>query len=124
MRPDGRKAIVFLVDDDENMLEQLSELLESENYLVLTARDGREALARMKGFSGPAVALIDLLMPEMNGWQLIEAMKNDAALKKIPIIVCSGYREVPIYGADWFVRKPAPMEELTLRLREALDLRK
>jgi CheY-like chemotaxis protein len=114
------KAVVFLVDDDPSIREALSDALEAEGYLVLAARDGREALARMRSFTGTAVALIDLLMPEMTGWQLVEAMKNDHDLEKIPIIVCSAYPEVPIFGVEYFLKKPSSLDEIVAALDRVL----
>jgi response regulator RpfG family c-di-GMP phosphodiesterase len=63
----SKHATIFLVDDDDELREGLEALLEGEGYLVLGARSGAEALARMQGSYGSSIAVIDLHMPGMNG---------------------------------------------------------
>jgi len=89
-----------------------TECLEDAGYLVLSARDGEEALARMRGISGRAVAIIDLGMPYMDGNSLIAAMKADQELGRIPVLVVSGQSEPLKHGGDRFLRKPYAPDKL------------
>jgi len=80
---------VLIVEDDPDLRETLGTIVEAEGYVVMTARNGREALARLvEGFQ-PSVILVDLLMPVMDGWQLCEEISADAQLGNIPIILMS-----------------------------------
>jgi chemosensory pili system protein ChpA (sensor histidine kinase/response regulator) len=115
-----KRAVVFLVDDDNDLRESVEQVLEGEGYLVLGARDGTEALARMRGISIPAVAVIDLMMPGMNGWELAKAMKADPALRNIPIIVISVKDRAPVEGVDRVLNKPVTAEELLALVKEFL----
>jgi CheY-like chemotaxis protein len=115
-----KRAVVFLVDDDNDLRESVEQVLEGEGYLVLGARDGTEALARMRGISMPAVAVIDLMMPGMNGWELAKAMRADPALRNIPIIVISIKARAPVKGADRVLNKPVTAEELLAVVKEFL----
>jgi chemosensory pili system protein ChpA (sensor histidine kinase/response regulator) len=115
-----KSAVVFLVDDDNDLRESVEQVLEGEGYLVLGARDGTEALARMRGISMPAVAVIDLMMPGMNGWELAKAMRADPALRNIPIIVISIKARAPVKGADRVLNKPVTAEELLAVVKEFL----
>src|ERR1041385_5829259 len=74
------KGVVFLADDDAMLRESVLTTLEPRGDLVLPARDGAEALARMRGFVGRAVLLVDLTMPGMNGEELIAAVRRDVTL--------------------------------------------
>jgi CheY-like chemotaxis protein len=63
----SKHTLVFLVEDDDDLRESIEALLEAEGYVVLGARNGTEALARMRGSYGTSIAVIDLLMPGMDG---------------------------------------------------------
>lgn len=108
----SKHATIFLVDDDDDLRESLEALLEGEGYLVLGARDGGEALARMQGSYGSAIAVIDLHMPGMNGWQLCTAMRTDPRLRHIPILVVSGEGSIAVDGADVVLPKPCGSRRL------------
>ena len=101
-----QRGIVILVDDDADVRTSIEELLEEQGYVVLSARDGSAALRRMRGVHGPVVAVVDLTMPGMDGWDLIKRMKTDPELARIPIIVCTARQLAGVLGADAIVRKP------------------
>lgn len=111
------RGVIFVVDDELDEREGLKELLEPE-YVVLPARNGTEALARMRGITAPAVAIIDLVLPGMNGWELIAAMKRDPTLSRIPIIVVSGNSREPVAGADRQFEKPYALESLVVAVKQ------
>lgn len=116
----AHKGVVFVIDDEEGWRESTEELFEDEGYLVLSARNGVEALSRMRGISGPAVALVDLAMPEMNGWELIASMQADASLSRIPVLVLSAQAHPPVEGATRFMRKPVQPKELLSAVEGAM----
>jgi CheY-like chemotaxis protein len=110
--PPHSKGIVFMTDDEDALREATQTFLEEEGYIVLGARSGSEALARMRGISGPAVAIVDLVMPGMDGWQLIARMRADSQLRRIPIVVLTAVGGEAHDGADRVLRKPCPPAQL------------
>lgn len=106
------KGIVLLADDDESFRETVQDALEDAGYLVLPARSGQEALARMRGLSAVMLAIVDLNMPGMDGWELISAMRADKQLTATPIFVVSSHGREPISGASRLFRKPVDLKAL------------
>ncbi|HEY1074129.1 MAG TPA: response regulator [Patescibacteria group bacterium] len=77
---------VLIVDDDMTLREMYEEYLKASGYLVVTAQDGEEGLAQAKQ-SKPTAILLDLMMPKMNGIEVLRRLKADEELKEIPVIV-------------------------------------
>jgi signal transduction histidine kinase/CheY-like chemotaxis protein len=82
--------LVLVVDDDRDVACSISRTLSSKGFAAACAYDGREALAWLED-NRPDVILTDLRMPELDGYQLIERVKGDAATADLPIVVMSGY---------------------------------
>jgi CheY-like chemotaxis protein len=80
---------LLLVEDDSEIRELLTEMLEGEGFSVALATNGVEALERLRR-DRPCVVILDLMMPVMDGWQLRSRMLDDASLADIPVIVVSG----------------------------------
>jgi CheY-like chemotaxis protein len=116
--PNAYEGKVFVIDDDDDLRESLSEALEDEHFLVLPGRNGHEALSRMRGVLPPRVAVVDLAMPDMNGWQLVETMKSDPKLAEIPVIILSGSGNVDVPGAERVFAKPVELDDLLDAVRE------
>ncbi|MBS2031497.1 MAG: response regulator [Deltaproteobacteria bacterium] len=110
------KAQVLVVEDDPDVADMLTELLGLEGYRVLQAREGREALAMLRGGALPDVILLDLMMPEMNGWQFRQAQLADERFANVPVVVLSAdtlTREKALaLGASVGLRKPVDIERL------------
>lgn len=79
---------VLVVDDDSSIRLLLVSALRHNGYRTLQARNGREALAEMHG-GHPDLVLMDLVMPEMSGWEVLRERTSDPALLRIPVIVVS-----------------------------------
>lgn len=90
--------------------------LESEGYDVVSARDGREALDRLRGGDKPCLILLDLMMPVMNGWEFRDQQSHDPALSDIPVVVVSAFTDLPNRGtdlrADAYLSKPLHLSSL------------
>jgi CheY-like chemotaxis protein len=86
VRKHRRDLPVLVVDDDPVVRELLRRQLEAEGYRVSEAGDGRAALARLRE-AVPGVILLDLMMPEMDGFELMEAMRREAGWASIPVVV-------------------------------------
>ena len=80
---------LLLVDDDEDSLATMSRLLEAAGWHTLSARNGVEALTALAK-TRPAAIILDLIMPEMDGFEFLQHLRGDQALRSIPVIVMSG----------------------------------
>ena len=80
--------IVLVVDDDRDGREALAEVLSGMGYTVVQARDGLEALAQVRA-SAPDLILLDLAMPNMNGWEFRRVQLADDAIAHVPVVVVS-----------------------------------
>ena len=87
---------IVVVDDDTDVREALGEVLAEEGYATRLFESGREALDFLRGGGSPALILLDLMMPEMNGWQFREEQLKDERLRDIPVVVITASR----WGGD------------------------
>lgn len=83
--------LVLVVDDEAEVRDHVGALLESGGYRVVAARNGVDALAWLEQGGRPSVILLDLVMPGMDGYALAEAIADDPALERIPLLVFSGH---------------------------------
>jgi CheY-like chemotaxis protein len=115
---------VLLAEDDLEIRDILQDLLEAEGYDVIPASHGRQALEFLESVRDdklPALVVLDLLMPLVDGVQVLETMKRDPKLSSIPVVVLSAaVRERPA-GAAAFLRKPIPLQKLFDTIRGFVD---
>ncbi|HVY39184.1 MAG TPA: response regulator [Polyangia bacterium] len=83
---------ILLVDDDADLRQCLVDVLEDAGYLVQTASSGREALRLLDGADLPQLILLDLMMPDLNGWQFYEQKQKVGRLADIPVLVVTASR--------------------------------
>src|ERR1700737_2123478 len=118
---------ILVVEDDPELLEGLSELLESEGHQVRRARHGLEALGFLRAGQRPHLILLDLMMPIMNGWQFRQEQRMDSELAKIPIVVISGKNDLPAHAqwleADAYLPKAVRTETLLAAVEKLLACR-
>ncbi len=107
---------MLVVDDERDIREAVSEVLKEEGYEVLDANDGAEALRQLRAHH-PAVVLLDLMMPGMNGWEFCAARKSEPDLSTIPVIVISALGRVSGIDAQAFLQKPFELEALVSAVR-------
>ena len=120
--PDLEPLTILIVDDDQVLVESLSELLELNGYNVAVATDGQAALAQLRGGMRPSVILLDLMMPGMDGWDFRRQQLKDDDLKDIPVVVTSLAGITPAalkvqLGDIEFVPKTAPHQTLLDAIR-------
>lgn len=87
-------AVILLVEDEPAVREASEALLQAEGYRVVSAVDGRDALAILRAGLRPCIIILDLLMPVMDGWRFRREQLRDAELLKIPTIVYSAAGEI------------------------------
>jgi len=85
---------ILVVDDDPDILDAVTMILESQGYEVVTARDGVEGLANLKA-EKPDLMILDLLMPKMDGWAVCKELQDPrwSKYKGIPILILTSVRE-------------------------------
>ena len=101
---------ILVVEDDDDTREALCIVLAGENYNVLRARNGLEAL-QIVSRTRPALIIMDLSMPVMNGWQLLQCFRDEKLLPSVPVIVLSA--DDKLHDSDVsFMQKPVRTESL------------
>lgn len=85
------RAQILIVDDDEDLRDTVQMLLEASGFSVAVAANGRAALEGLQNGTRPGLILLDLMMPEMNGWQFLEHARRDARLGSIPIVIMTAH---------------------------------
>jgi CheY-like chemotaxis protein len=106
---------ILVVDDDQDIRDTLTELLEDEGYTIVRASHGREALAALQAEPRPSLILLDLMMPVMDGWQFRAEQRKNPEIAGIPVVVISATGKddkVAALGAAQLLRKPIRLEEL------------
>ena len=120
----ARKRIL-IADDEPDIRTLLVAILKSENYDVITASDGAEALMAIKT-SHPDVVILDIMMPKLDGMQVLQKVREDAEISSIPVImltakvsdkdILSGYK----YGANYYIPKPFEISDILEGVRMVL----
>ena len=111
-----RPQMILVVDDQEINRDLLCDILE-ENYELIYAENGKEALEQMRAnIDELSIVLLDLRMPVMNGMEVLEIVRNDEQLRRIPIIVLTADKNAELQalqmGASDFITKPFDMREV------------
>ena len=103
------------VDDDYSILELIAQVLIDDGFSVITAGDGRSAVALARSRL-PKLILLDLMMPGMNGWQVVTALQATPQTDAIPIILLSARRDLAAtatdLGATAYLEKPFDLDDL------------
>jgi CheY-like chemotaxis protein len=103
-----RRPVVLVIDDDADIVESLQMMLEDEGFDVATAANGNDALEYLRGADVPSIVLLDLVMPEMDGYEFRCRQLADASLRGTPVIVITADRraETDRLGGAFVLRKP------------------
>ena len=109
---------ILLVEDEELMTDLLQRKLAKEGYEILVAKDGQEGLKAMREVK-PDLVLLDIIMPRMGGFEVMEEMNKDPELKKIPVIVISNSgqpveldRAQKLGAKDWLIKTEFDPQEV------------
>ncbi|WP_448381148.1 response regulator transcription factor [Gloeomargarita sp.] len=119
-------ATVLVVEDQRTQREMIVSLLEQDGFQVLAAEDGDEAWALVRGGQIPDVVVMDVVMPRMNGYELVRRLRDNPQTKQIPVLMCSSKGETfdkhwgLKQGADAYIVKPFEPQDLLGTVRHLL----
>jgi CheY-like chemotaxis protein len=105
---------IFVVDDDTDLREVLGELLHDEGFQTQLCPNGRAALDLLRGGARPAMILLDLMMPEMDGWRFRQEQLQDDRLRDIPVVIMTASRGIAddALGGVEILEKPVGLAEI------------
>jgi two-component system, chemotaxis family, chemotaxis protein CheY len=109
------EPLVFVVDDNDDIRQSVADLVARAGYAVQQASNGAEALALLRAGMVPRAILLDLNMPQVDGWTVLVELEADPKLSWIPVIVMSAEANVPPNRT--VIRKPFDSEDLLRALR-------
>jgi CheY-like chemotaxis protein len=114
---------LLIIDDDDDLRATLAEILGAQGHAVQHFADAREALSALRGGLQPSLILLDLMMPEMNGWEFRAEQKKDPALNAIPVLVITartaGDLRRETLGDVEILKKPFTIVELNHAMERA-----
>jgi CheY-like chemotaxis protein len=118
---------LLIVDDVEDNLFLLEAILTEEGYEVDSAKNGKEALAKIEA-SPPDLVLLDAMMPGMDGYEVTRRIRQNKKIPFLPVLLITAYENANIpqgldLGANDFIRKPIDYEELMARIKAFLRLK-
>jgi len=109
------QKMVLLVEDDPDIRDIVQDVLEAEGYDVVPASHGRQALEFLndvRDSEPPALVILDMMMPLVDGRHVLEAIRNDENLSSVPVVVMSAVAHEKPAGAAAFLRKPFSLDTL------------
>lgn len=118
---------ILVVEDDRDSRTALCLILEALGYQYISASSGKEALSLVAQNSAIDLALVDIMMPEMDGYQVLAELRKIPALENIPVVmvtakdadaeVLEGYK----YGADYYITKPYTAKQIEYGIKLYLE---
>jgi CheY-like chemotaxis protein len=107
--------IILVVEDDAEILSSLAEAIREEGYVVRTAANGFQALAEVQEHA-PDLIFLDLMMPRMNGWKFVEALRRGSPATQAQIVLLSAHSDVAHeaerLGIELFLKKPFDLRDV------------
>ncbi|MBN2714873.1 MAG: response regulator [Deltaproteobacteria bacterium] len=119
------KPLLLLADDDPELIGILTRRLGVLECTIITANNGADALKMIRR-ERPDAVVLDVMMPQMNGWEVCKAIRADEELKTLPVMMLTGIGESlnemtsPLYGANDHIDKPFDFAELLFKIRKLL----
>jgi len=116
---------ILIVDDEKWIVNALRMSLEFDNYKVIEAYTGDGAIRKVYG-EAPDLILLDIMLPDMTGYEICNKLRKDPLTRSIPIIMLTGMGETGRIaglelGADEYITKPFDLNELKAKIRTVLD---
>ncbi|ADC68938.1 response regulator receiver protein [Methanocaldococcus sp. FS406-22] len=111
-------AKILVVEDEEDILNLIKIILDMEGHSTILTKDGEEGIKALEDNDDISLIILDIKMPNMNGWEFLEIIKNNDKWKDIPVIVLTAYTQVSDIekakemGVESYIAKPFSREEL------------
>ena len=124
----GERHLVFVVEDDRDMTNLVAEVLASEGFLTRMARNRNEINVEFNRPPMPDLILLDVTLPDADGFQILERIRGNPRIAKIPVIMLTGKSEEAdiarglALGADGYITKPFRVAGLTAAVKAVLGL--
>jgi two-component system chemotaxis response regulator CheY len=104
---------ILIIDDEDDLRDTLKLSLELEGYRCYAAANGKEGLEALERIPPPSVILLDLMMPVLNGWQFLDALRAHPSFCRTPVVVVTAFiKQIGVIQAGDIIRKPVEMETL------------
>jgi CheY-like chemotaxis protein len=113
---------ILLVDNEIYTLKIMRQMLEQSGFEIITAVNGRECIEKAKA-DRPDIILMDVMMPEMSGWDALKIIRADNAIKDVPVAMLSAKRELNrelLQLADMYFTKPLEKDELLKSIQSVI----
>ncbi|TVQ90966.1 MAG: response regulator [Deltaproteobacteria bacterium] len=123
--PEDARARILIVDDERDFSEMLRDYLQIKGYDVEIAESGFQAGMTVARFR-PDLILMDIMMPEMNGFEVHRVLRSEPQTRDIPVIACTAYRDADVDARvvkerfEGFIEKPIKMSQLLLLIQRTL----
>lgn len=125
----NEKKKILIIEDDAEMIDLIKLILENEGYDAIGVMGGKQGLERMYK-ENPDLVLLDIMMPEIDGWEVFHKMKSDEKLKSIPVIIVTARSEniekiigLHVAKVDDYITKPFGIKDITSSIKRVLSLR-
>ncbi len=124
-----RRAKILVIDDEPNIVQTLQDRLEMNDYKVITAMDGKAGLEKATS-EQPDIILLDVIMPIMDGLEMLERLRKNESTRKIPVIMLTARSQsqditrANSYGIEDYVVKPFDLSELLEKIEAILESKK
>jgi CheY-like chemotaxis protein len=112
--PHSNQKIILVIDDQQAVVNMFKRYLSQTNILTVGVEDPNQAIKLARRLQ-PALITLDVMMPQMDGWELLQLLKLDDQVRQIPIIVCSAWDDPDLsrsLGAAAFLKKPITQKML------------
>ncbi len=116
------KHTLLVVDDEEDLREMLRDALQRRGFDVVTAGNGLEALAALEGIEHLCAVLLDLIMPEMNGWEFFDALRARAGYESVPVIVTTSATSRAPTNVTRVLQKPLSLDRVVAEVQGLCDV--
>ncbi len=127
MEGEKTKKRILIAEDDEMLMEIYKKKFENSDYELFFAKDGKEALESIKK-NDPAVVLLDLVMPEMDGFKVLEMIKEDPKIKDVKIIIASNLSQgnekekaLKLGASEFLIKSDHNLNELADKIKNYLE---
>jgi len=120
-------TVILVIDDDEIIRKLIKFTLEKRDYKVITAEDALEGICKLE--LNPDLIILDIVMPEIDGYEVLNLIKKDSQIKDIPVIMLTSKHDINHMlkafscGAEDYLAKPFEIDELIARIRNLLRIK-